>query len=193
MTLSRLCNVSVTQQVKRRQKSNFHLHLSNPLPSIHWFSPCLCCSPLQSSCQPATSSGAATGASWQEMAPSVSVPTALRSGRMERAAEVGFSCTGGAVCLIRCTAPSPFGLGQTSLTGISRICTLRTICLQAEPAYNELHPQKIDFLLYAKPPDDLTCRKCLICIFNQSCQSQRGQNLKKDNRHLKLGVNQGED
>lgn len=40
-----LRNVSVTQQVKRLQKSHFHLHLSNPLPSIHWFSPCLCCSP----------------------------------------------------------------------------------------------------------------------------------------------------
>lgn len=50
-------------------------------------------SPPQSSCQPATSSGAATAASWRETAPSVSVLTALRSARTGRAAEVGFSCT----------------------------------------------------------------------------------------------------
>lgn len=52
--------------------------------------------PLQSSCQPATSSGAAMAASWQETAPSVSALTALRSARTGRAAEVGFSCAGGA-------------------------------------------------------------------------------------------------
>lgn len=76
------------------KKSHFLLHLSNPLSSIHQFSPCLSRSPLQSSCQPATSFAVAMAASWQETAPSVSVGTALRSGRMERAAKVGFSCTG---------------------------------------------------------------------------------------------------
>lgn len=50
---------------------------------------------LQSSCQPATSSGAATAASWRETAPSVSALMALRSARTVRAAEVGFSCAGG--------------------------------------------------------------------------------------------------
>lgn len=79
------------------KKSNFLLHLSNPLSSIHQFSPCPFCSPLQSSCQPATSSAVAMAASWQETAPSVSVGTALRSGRMERAAKVRLCCTGGAV------------------------------------------------------------------------------------------------
>lgn len=79
-----------------KKKSNFLLHLFNPLSSSHQFSPCLSRSPLQSSCQPAMSSGVAMAVSWQETAPSVSVATALRSGRMERAAKVGFSCTGGA-------------------------------------------------------------------------------------------------
>lgn len=41
------------------------------------------------------SSGAATAASWQETAPSVSAPTALRSARTEQAAEVRFQEPGG--------------------------------------------------------------------------------------------------
>lgn len=89
-------------------------------------------SPLQSCCQPATSSGAAMAASWQETAPSVSALTALRLGRTGRAAEVG-SCTAGGGLLPWNASPfssllsvqvSPFALGQTSFSRISRSCCL---------------------------------------------------------------------
>lgn len=87
--------------------------------------------PLQSCCQPATSSGAAMAASWLETAPSVSALTALRSGRTGRAAEVG-SCTAGGGLLPWNASPytsllsvqvSPFALGQTSFSW-SRSCWL---------------------------------------------------------------------
>lgn len=120
-----------------KKGNNFLLHLSNPLSSAHHFSPCL--SPLQSSCQPATSSAVATAASWPGTAPSVSAVTALRSGRMERAAEVGFSCSGAggaAVNLTGCRSLSPLALGQASLPGLRRKSSLRTVCLQAPPSHN---------------------------------------------------------
>lgn len=88
--------------------------------------------PLQSCCQPVTSSGAAMVASWLETAPSVSALTALRLGRTGRAAEVG-SCTAGGGLLPWNASPfssllsvqiSPFALGQTSFSWISRSCCL---------------------------------------------------------------------
>lgn len=108
-------------------------------------------SPPQSSCQPATSSGAATAASWRETAPSVSVLTALRSARTGRAAEVGFSCTsweqwgggGAGSCHGALLPTSPFALSQTSIRWISRRCWVYENHLSAGRASCTVHYMQI--------------------------------------------------
>lgn len=145
--------VFMTEKPKTRgnSKSNFpnqKVISHSTYPFIPFTSNPLFLSPPQSSCQPATSSGAAMAASWQETAPSVSVLTALRSARTERAAEVkilqrwwGPSCHGALLAFysVVLTPISPFALGQTSFSWISRRCWVYENHLSAGRASCTVH------------------------------------------------------
>lgn len=118
---------------------------------------------LQSSCQPATSSGAATAASWRETAPSVSALTALRSARTGRAAEVGFSCASGSSggwgpgsCHGALLPTSPFALSQTPIRWISRRCREYENHLSAGRASCTVHDMQIQ---------DTVCLWLVLSIF----------------------------
>lgn len=117
---------------------------------------------------------------------------------MERAAEVGFSCTGGggAVRLIWCRTPAslcprPNFLHRNEQE--NRRCSLRTICLQAQPDYSELpppHQKKQSFFYMQNLLMTLSAGKVLFAYLT-SVVNHRGDGIKPKKSTFKVQSQSG--